>query len=192
MMTSRKRDLLIDTAQLLFYQQGFRATGIDTILASSGVAKKTLYNHFKSKEELIVACLRRRDQQLLVLLKDKIEQFTPQQQCELEFAPIMAFFDGLDEWINSSAFFGCMFINASAEYHSQDHPVHLACNEHKEAVRQLIQQQLNGLALKDPLNLAKQLAMLADGAIVAAHTCNDATAAKRAKQMAYILLKQSL
>ncbi|GAD04268.1 transcriptional regulator [Agarivorans albus MKT 106] len=91
-MASTKRDLLIDTAQGLFYQHGFRATGIDTILAESGVAKKTLYNHFKSKEDLIVACLYRRDQQLLELLENSIEQLAPQQKCQPQLARIMAFF----------------------------------------------------------------------------------------------------
>lgn len=187
-MASTKRDLLIDTAQGLFYQHGFRATGIDTILAESGVAKKTLYNHFKSKEDLIVACLYRRDQQLLELLENSIEQLAPQQQCQPQFARIMAFFDALDSWINSDNFFGCMFINASAEYHQADNPVHIACTEHKNLVIKLIEKQLCELALTLPLETAKQLAILADGAIVGAHTTNDSASAKHAKAVAEVLL----
>ncbi|MDO6763085.1 TetR/AcrR family transcriptional regulator [Agarivorans sp. 1_MG-2023] len=187
-MASSKRDLLIDTAQNLFYQHGFKATGIDTILAESGVAKKTLYNHFASKEALIVACLNRRDQQLLTLLENNIERLAPTQQCEPELANIMAFFDALSHWINSDTFFGCMFINASAEYHDFDHPVHLACTEHKVLVIKLIEQQLGKLALTDRLATAKQLAILADGAIVGAHTTHDFESAIHAKSVARALL----
>ena len=61
-MSSSKRDLLINTALELFSREGFHATGIDRILSESGVAKMTLYNHFKSKDELILAALRRRDE----------------------------------------------------------------------------------------------------------------------------------
>ncbi|MGY5452544.1 TetR/AcrR family transcriptional regulator [Agarivorans sp. MS3-6] len=187
-MASSKRDHLIDTAQQLFYQHGFRATGIDTILATSGVAKKTLYNHFASKEALIVACLNRRDQQLLALLANNIERLAPAQDCPPALTRIMAFFDALADWINSDAFFGCMFINASAEYPRHDDPVHLACTEHKNLVIKLIEQQLVKLKLSDSHATAKQLAILADGAIVGAHTTNDYDSAMHAKAVAQVLL----
>ncbi|MCO1692374.1 helix-turn-helix transcriptional regulator, partial [Pseudomonas aeruginosa] len=56
-MTSRKREQLLSTAVDLFYREGYHATGIDRILAESGVAKMTLYKHFRSKDELIMAAL---------------------------------------------------------------------------------------------------------------------------------------
>jgi AcrR family transcriptional regulator len=62
MIMSSRRDHLVDTATKLFCKQGFRATGIDTVLAESGVAKKTLYNHFRSKDELIIAALQKKTQ----------------------------------------------------------------------------------------------------------------------------------
>ncbi|RKF13713.1 TetR family transcriptional regulator [Alginatibacterium sediminis] len=187
-MASSKRDLLIDTAQQLFYQHGFRATGIDTILASSGVAKKTLYNHFASKEALIVACLNRRDQQLLALLSENIETLSAQQDCKPALSRIMAFFDGLSHWINSDGFYGCMFINASAEYPRHEDPVHQACTQHKNLVIDLIEQQLVDLELDNASDTAKQLAILADGAIVGAHTTNNYDSAIQAKSVAKVLL----
>ena len=64
-MASSKRDQLINTAQELFYREGYHATGIDRILAESGVAKMTLYKHFRSKDELIQAVLQSREQSVL-------------------------------------------------------------------------------------------------------------------------------
>ena len=68
-----KRDQLIDTAEELFYQHGFNATGIDKILAEAGVAKMTLYNHFKSKDALIEAALQRRDERFRDWLSAQVE-----------------------------------------------------------------------------------------------------------------------
>lgn len=191
-MASSKRDHLIDTAQALFYQNGFRATGIDSILAKSGVAKKTLYNHFKSKEELIVACLNRRDQQLLEKIQHGIKGLAPKQSCDPALSRALAFFDALAHWINSEEFYGCMFINASAEYPLPNDPIHLACTEHKNSVIELIERQLDQLDLVDANATAKQLAILADGAIVGAHTTNDYESAERAKKIAEVLLMGSI
>ena len=69
---SSRRDHLVDTATKLFCKQGFRATGIDTVLAESGVAKKTLYNHFRSKDELIIAALQKKDADFMTAAREGI------------------------------------------------------------------------------------------------------------------------
>ena len=69
-----RRDELVDTALRLFYTRGFNATGIDKILAEAGVAKMTLYKHFRSKEELILAALNRRDEQFRNWLMGEMEK----------------------------------------------------------------------------------------------------------------------
>lgn len=73
-MASDRREHLIETALQLFYQHGYHATGIDTILAASGVAKRTLYKHFASKDALILAVLRRRDAQFRTWFTQSLEQ----------------------------------------------------------------------------------------------------------------------
>src|ERR1700747_2871890 len=97
----RKRDQLIETAWTLFYRDGYHATGIDRILAESQVAKMTLYHHFRSKEELILAVLEERSRQTL----DSLHQFlnaknrSPEKRLE-------AVFDWLIAWIRRKRFRG--------------------------------------------------------------------------------------
>ncbi len=128
-MASPRRDHLVDTALRLFYRDGFHATGIDKILAESGVAKMTLYKHFKSKDELILAAVRRRDEQIRNWLMRAAERRARAPRDRL-----LALFDALEEWFRSDDFSGCMFINASAEFGRCDDPIHAAAAEHKRLV----------------------------------------------------------
>lgn len=104
-----KRDLIVDTALKLFFMGGFNATGIDRIIKEAGVSKKTLYNHLKSKEELVLVTLRKRDE----LFRNKITRETE----HLASTPrdrLLSIFDAHGMWFSESTFSGCMFINASA------------------------------------------------------------------------------
>src|SRR3954470_11176335 len=93
---SPKRDLLMDTARRLFYRDGLRAVGIDTILAEAGVAKMTLYNHFASKEELIIAILEKRDREFRASIAAKVDAAGPEPEARL-----LAVFDWLEGWFGS-------------------------------------------------------------------------------------------
>jgi AcrR family transcriptional regulator len=188
-MALSRRDHLVDTALKLFCRHGFRATGIDAVLADAGVAKKTLYNHFKSKDELIIASLQQRDERFMSSLRGAIDSLAEVQQGDSRMARIMAFFDALHQWINGEAFYGCTFINASAEYPRRDDPVHVACANHKRLLLQFIEQLISSLNLPEPRAVARQLALLADGAIVAAHTSGDVDSALQAKAAAKRLLE---
>lgn len=183
-----KREHLVKTAQQLFYQEGIKGTGIDTVLEHAGVAKRTLYNHFKSKEELVIATLHHRDQAFMAMLKAGVKKYVAKQTGDPALAPVLAYFDAIDEWTRSKQFFGCMFINASAEYPRQEHPVHVICAMHKRLVIQYIEELMSGLTLADSHDLAVQLALLTDGAIVNAHTTCNRSAAQIAKQIARSLL----
>jgi AcrR family transcriptional regulator len=187
-----RKEHLVKTAQNLFYKQGIRSTGIDTVLSESGVAKKTLYNHFKSKDELIIATLQRRDQQFMDMLRMGVQKYSLEQAGDQRLCRVFAFFDALSEWIKSENFSGCMFINASAEYPRKTDPVHVACTNHKRLVIQFIEELLSNGNFKNSYNLAKCMALLADGAIVNAHTANDLNAAQEAKSMARIVLESEL
>ena len=187
-----RRDHLVDTALQLFCKQGFRATGIDRILRESGVAKKTLYNHFASKEDLIVAVLHKRDVDFMAKMRTTIARLAPQQEGDPRLSRVLAFFDGLDEWFASPGFNGCTFINASAEYPRTDDPVHQACAEHKQLVVDTLEELLSDLPLGDTAAVARQIALLADGAIVNAHTAGDRQSARTAKAAARQLLQSYL
>ena len=124
-MRPSRRDHLVQTALRLFMSDGFHATGIDAILAEAGCAKMTLYNHFKSKNELIVAALERRDHAWREWFQEAVERRASSPRDRM-----LAIFVALEEWYRQD-FRGCAFINASAEYPRRNHPIHRAAARHK-------------------------------------------------------------
>src|SRR3954470_14788529 len=126
---SPKRDLLMDTAWRLFYRDGYRAVGIDTVLAEAGVAKMTLYNHFASKDELIVALLEQESATVLENLQQAAEGGGRSASRRL-----LGVFDGLEKFCGRPDFRGCAFIRALSEFPDVEHPVHQAAWRHKEAL----------------------------------------------------------
>lgn len=187
-MNTSRRDQLVDTATRLFCKYGFRATGIDAVLAESGVAKKTLYNHFRSKDELIIATLRKRDEDFMQMAREGIGRLLTSQSGDPRMLRLLAFFDALAEWARSDSFNGCTFINASAEYPRREDPIHVACANHKKLVTQFIEELIAEMQLPDSYQVARQIGLLIDGAIVAAHTACDPTAFPLAKETARSLL----
>ncbi|MCL1114419.1 TetR/AcrR family transcriptional regulator [Shewanella basaltis] len=177
-MQPRKQHL-VDTALALFNQQGYHATGIDLILAQSGVSKATLYKHFRSKDELILAALEQRHLHVLNAISTKIDR-----AIKAGDSGVLAIFDALNEWFNSEQFLGCNFINASAEYGDAQHPIHRLSAQHKQAIIELIRAQLP----PNDAEKADQIGLLVDGAIVMAHTRGIKNAAFIAKDMAKIIL----
>lgn len=188
-MASLKRDLLVDTALELFSKNGYRATGIDKILDESGVAKMTMYKHFKSKDELIIAALRKRDENFSIQIVKRIKELVPlQKHIDPRISRLVSFFDAIDEWINSDAFYGCNFIGASIEFKREDDPIHVASSAHKKLVIQMLQELLSDLHLKDAPYVARSIHMLVEGAIVMAVTIGYKDAAKHAKDSALKIL----
>ncbi len=188
-MSVSRRDHLVDTATKLFCKHGFRATGIDAVLAASGVAKKTLYNHFKSKDELIIATLQRRDEQFVSIMREGVARLAPKQEGDPHMARIMALFDTLDEWAQSDSFTGCTFINASAEFPRREDPIHVACAHHKKLVVHFIEELIFELRLADAHRVARQISLIIEGAIVTAHTMNDLSGVPLAKETVRRLLE---
>ncbi len=185
-MASNKRDQLVDTALKLFYRDGFHATGIDRILAESGVAKMTLYNHFKSKDELILAALRLRDERFRNWFMKAVEQ-----RAEKPAERLLAVFDVLEEWFRTDGFCGCMFINASAEFASPDDPIHVTSAEHKRLVLKYLRELAADAGSADPDELGDQIGLLLEGAIVLAHVTGRPDAAGQARSAAEVLLARS-
>ncbi|CDH70317.1 transcriptional regulator [Pseudomonas aeruginosa MH38] len=181
-MTSRKREQLLSTAVDLFYREGYHATGIDRILAESGVAKMTLYKHFRSKDELIMAALEVRRQRTAERMLEAEARLQPR-------AAILAVFDGLQEFLQDEAFRGCAFIHAAAEFHERSHPIHRQAAEQKAFVEAYFQRQLERLGVRSAALLARQLQYLMEGALVMAHIHGPADQAREARQAAESLLQ---
>lgn len=169
------RERILETADRLFYGQGIRAVGVDTIAAEIGISKRTLYNYFPSKDELIVAYLSRR----LVPLR-------PSEQPPLE--QVLRVFDWLERWFASDTFRGCPFVNAIAELGDANHPGTKIAVAFKEQRREWLRDVLTRIGVADPDGLATQVAILAEGAIIAALVRGDPSMARSAKDAARVLL----
>lgn len=185
-MPSNKRDHLVDTAMKLFYKDGFHATGIDKILSESGVAKMTLYKHFKSKDELILATLRKRDEKFRNDFMQSVESRTKNPRDRL-----VAVFDTLDDWFSSRDFSGCLFINAAAEYPEGDCPIHNTCAENKRLLVNYLTDLSEKAGAKDAKSLGQGLMLLMEGAVVMYYVGFQKDAAKHAKQSAEVLIAAS-
>ena len=189
--SSDRRDQLVATALRLFRRHGFHATGIDTILAQSGVAKMTLYKHFRTKDDLIIAALRHRDAAWVEWFRTTVEKSarTPRQR-------LLAVFDALDRWFRCDGtgeqeFCGCAFINVAGEYADPTHPIHVAAAEHKRRVTAYVTDLARAAGAADPLALGRHLSLLAEGAIVQAHVAGDLHAARHARKAAELLIAAS-
>lgn len=182
-----KKEQLIQTAVKLFAKHGFHATGVDTIAAESGVTKRTLYSHFGSKEELVLAALRQYDDVFRKEFMRRVEASskTPRGQ-------LMAVFDVAEQWFQQKNFFGCMFINAVGEYSERDTPIRKVCREFKTLLKGYIQELCRKAGTKNPDQLAEELSLLFEGAIVTAQVSQNPQAAKIAKRASKALIENAL
>ena len=166
---------ILETADRLFYGQGIRAMGVDTIAAEIGISKRTLYNHFPSKDALIVAYLQRRLRLIPTSTKPPAQQ-------------ILDDFDRLERAFASDGFRGCAFVNAVAELKDPKHAANEIALAFKEMRRQWFRELLGRAGVADPDGLSLQLMLLVDGAIAAALVRKDPTVARAAKEAARVLL----
>ncbi|MBD8513539.1 TetR/AcrR family transcriptional regulator [Photobacterium sp. CAU 1568] len=169
-----KKQLLTDTALTLFYRQGIHAVGINEVLKVSGVAKKTLYSYFSSKDELILAALTARDEIFMTWLEQQLAPANSDEEV------ITCLFGSLSDWFHDrvpalSPFRGCFFINASAEFSEENTAITDYCCEHKRKVRALIQQHLHA---PDEV-LLDSICLMKEGAIVSAFVGKDLAAAEK-------------
>src|SRR5256714_6393565 len=172
------KDRILETADRLFYLQGIRAIGVDTIAAEAGISKRTLYNHFPSKDELISAYLERR-----------FTRAPPSDQPPVE--QILATFDRLERGFASKGFRGCPFVNAVAELGSEDQSVKKIAIAFKESRRIWFRDLLLQLDVNDPEGLATQLTLLVDGSIAQDLVRDDPSMARAAKEAARVLLRNA-
>jgi AcrR family transcriptional regulator len=164
-MTTKKlpaRERILETAQRLFYRDGLRAVGIDTIIAEAGVAKMSLYRHFPSKDDLIVACLEESSRQFW----DWIDTMTADVEDPTEQLTTM--FEAIQRLSTSPECLGCAFQGTAAEFPDRSHPGHKVALAHKQAVRNRFTDLAAQAGLRDSEGLADQLLLLVDGAWVAA------------------------
>jgi AcrR family transcriptional regulator len=178
------RERVLDAAYELFSRRGIRDVGVDELIETAGVAKATLYRHFPSKDDLVVAFLERREERWTfdwVEAEATRRGATPEQR-------LLAIFDLFDEWFHRADFEACSFINVMLEM-GADHPVGRASIDHLGNIRDVVLRLAKEAGLRDAESFAYSWHILMKGSIVAAAE-GDADAARRAQAMARLLLEQ--
>ena len=174
------RAKILETIDRLFYRQGIRAVGVDTIVAELGISKKTLYRYFRSKSEMIEAYLRGRFRPFPVD-SDK----PPAEQ-------ILSNFAWLERSLSSKKEYrGCAYLNALAELGEDERESRDLAAHFKESRRLWFRDLLSKLDVDDPDTLATQLSLLVDGAYSAMLTRKDPSSTRAAIAAARVLLKNA-
>jgi len=185
-MRPNKRDVLVRNALEVFYRDGFHATGMDKLVAETGISKTSMYKHFRTKEEMILAVLRLRDERFRNWFCRRVEEIGDSPRDRL-----LAVFDALHEWFTSPEFKGCMFIKAAAEYQDPEDPIHIQAATHKRMLLEYVQDIAEQAGASDPGALTRQLMLLKEGAIVIAVMLGNGEAASDAKAAARVLVDAS-
>jgi AcrR family transcriptional regulator len=179
------RERILDTAYELFSHRGIHDVGVDELVERAGVAKATLYKHFRSKDELALAFLEQREQIWThgwVEKEARRRGATPEEQ-------LLAIFDLFDEWFRGDDFEGCSFINTLLEFGDLDHPVGRASADYLENIRSVVRNLALEAGLRDPDAFALSWHILMKGSIVQAAE-GDRDAAKRAQVLGALLIER--
>lgn len=162
----KDKQALIQHITPYLYQHGFHATGVEAIAEQSNITKKTLYRHFGNKDQLILEALNYRHDQMMHALSTYFEAFVPSSRLDV----VEIYFNFLQEWLTGENFFGCMFVNACAEFSERDHATHQIAQRHKYEIQQFLQTQMAGFDLSETnltnQQLAEQVLIFGEGLIV--------------------------
>lgn len=183
MRRSEIRGHLLETALRLFNQNGYHATGIDLIIAESGVAKTTLYRHFETKDDLILAALERRDEHA----RDEMRAFVEKRASD-PAERLLVTFDFLEALFREEQFRGCIFVGAAGEHKDPNHPVFHAAVMHKRLVLAYFEELAHAARFAEPKRIAAEVNLLHEGAMAVAQMARTAEVARRARHVAAKLL----
>jgi AcrR family transcriptional regulator len=181
------RTRILDAAYDLFSRRGIRGVGIDAVISQSGVSRMTLYRHFRSKQELVLAYLDCREQQWTrAWLQAEVER-----RATAPHERLLAIFDVFDGWFGEKGFEGCAFINVMLESADARDGIYHASNAYLANIREFLQGLARDAGIADVDDFSRKWHILMKGSIVAAGE-GDQQAAKRAQQMGRLLLAQEL
>ncbi|ORA14821.1 TetR/AcrR family transcriptional regulator [Mycobacterium arosiense] len=179
------RERVLAAAYDLFSQRGIRAVGTDEVIGRAGVARATLYRHFATKDDLVLAVLQRREE---IWTHGLIEEQS-RQRGDTPEERLLAMFDVMHEWFQlHDRYEGCSFINVLLEL-GPEHPIGKACIGHIEHVRDIVRGRAMAAGLTDVEDFASSWHILMKGAIILA-AVGDRDAALRARKMARLLIDE--
>lgn len=179
------REKILTTAEQLIYRNGIHATGMDLLVKTSGVARKSIYRYFPTKDDVAAAALNERDECWMHWFRTESDKGdTPQDR-------ILNMFTVLRGWFESEGFRGCAFINTAGEIGNPADPIRQIAKRHKQKLLDYTLELTEQLNIEQPAVLARQLLILMEGAITMSYVMGDASAADSARDVAQLLLKQA-
>jgi AcrR family transcriptional regulator len=184
--SAEMRDRILRTASTLFYQRGVRAVGVDLVVEEAGVAKTSLYRHFRTKDDLIAAFLAREDEDFWSKWDAVANQHKSNPTAELE-----AHLAWIAERVSRSNYRGCPQLNVAAEFPDAEHPARLVATAHKQELRHRLKGIAERLRVKRPDELAGQLSLLINGAFVSSQVLTPGEAAPLLQATASALITAS-
>ena len=174
---------IFEAASEMFYREGIRAVGVDAIAAEAGVTKKTLYDKFGSKDQLVAAYLRGRDERWRAWLVEAVgRRGGPAKE------RLLSTFDALEKWIERGNTRGCGFVNATVELRQEDHPGRAVVMEQKRWLRDYLTELATESGAEDPEALADALLILHEGVNVTSSLGIPTNAARKARRAAAALI----
>ncbi|MFJ7809786.1 TetR/AcrR family transcriptional regulator [Pseudomonas asiatica] len=182
--SNETKERLLKIGEDLIYRGGIGATGMDLLVKTSGVARKSIYRYFGTKEALVVEILKRRDRNWMRWFESEVNK------ADSPAEKLLRIFDVLCDWFTSENFRGCAFINTAGETGDPEDPVRLVDKEHKEKLKVFLFSICEEYGTADPEALARQFLILIDGAITVAHLLGDNRSAVDAKTIAQQLLNR--
>lgn len=181
------RDRILDTASALFYRQGVRAVGVDLVVDQAGVAKTSLYRHFRTKDDLIAAFLEREDRDFWSQWDRVAADHAGNAAAELD-----AHMRWIGERVGRPGYRGCPQINVAAEFPEPDHPARRVAASHKREMRHRLKLIAERLGAAAPDDLAGQLAVLINGAFVSSTMLEPAEAVPLLRRAALALVNGAI
>lgn len=182
--TTNTREKILKTAEDLIYQNGIHAMGMDLLVKTSGVARKSIYRHFANKEDVASAALTERDKRWMHWFRTESDKGeTPRER-------ILNMFTVLKSWFESDGFRGCAFINTAGEVGDPEDPIRQIAKMHKQKLLDYVLEVCGQLGVEEPEILARQLLILLEGAITMSYVMGDWSAADKARDIAKMMLEQ--
>lgn len=178
-MAASTRDRVIEAAADMFYRDGFHAVGLDRLLDEVGVTKTTFYNHFDSKEGLILNVLEDHDHWWRNEFVSKLKEFGGDEP----IGQLRAVFDVLEWMFGMKEFNGCIFVNVSAEFPIPHDPVHKAAADHKHSMELILRDLALRAGASDPVSLAEELAVIMEGSYVTRQVTGNERTAEIARRL---------
>ena len=188
MPTLSTREKLIQAGHEIFYREGFLAVGLDRLLNEVGCSKQTFYNHFESKDDLIVAVIDAHHLWWSTELQERLQRAAgndPRGQ-------ILAMFDVLHEIINDPEYRGCIYINAAVEFPLPHHPAHQSARQAKADSIKLLANLAEQAGASDPQALAEEIDMIIEGALTTRQVSPDCDVCAVARRVAETILEKYL